>query len=58
MKKVSKEDLYIYLTKTYNWTPNEIANLNPHQQLIYFRGPTIQQFDTHEEFLAWQSSRK
>jgi len=56
--KVSKEDIYLTLTEMYGWTPDQIANMNPYQQLIYLKGrPKITEFKTLEDYQNWMKSR-
>jgi len=35
---MTKEDVYRHLSKEYGWTPQQIATMSPHQQLIYLKG--------------------
>lgn len=57
MTKVSKDDLYSFLMEKHGWTPEQIADMNPHQQLIAYRGPTIQTM-TMEQYQEFQRSRR
>lgn len=34
----------------FKWTPDEIARLNPVQQLVALRGPKFQTFSTLEDY--------
>lgn len=54
MTKVSKDELYLALTEKYGWDPNLIADMNPYQQLVYYRGPKHGIFNTYEELMAWR----
>lgn len=50
---MSKDEIYVALTKLYGFTPEEIATMNPYQQLVYCRGPKTVTFSTHEEYLEF-----
>lgn len=58
VKKVSKEDLYAALMDKYpGLTPDEIADMNPQQQLVALRGPRIVTVDSVQELQAMQRRR-
>lgn len=59
VKKVSKEDLYAALMEKYpGLTPNEIADMNPQQQLVALRGPRIVTVDSLEQLQSLQQRRR
>ena len=49
-KVLDKEDLYIYLSKEYGWTPDQIASMTNEQQYIYLRGPKVVKIDSMEDY--------
>lgn len=57
MKKVNKEDIYIELAERYGWMPDEVADINPHQQLVFYRGRKFRTM-TPEEYQEFLLTRK
>lgn len=55
MTKVSRDDLYLALAEMYTWaSPEVVANMNPHQQLVYYKGHKNRTFETYEELMEWR----
>jgi hypothetical protein len=57
--------VYRRLALAYNYTPNQIAEMTPHQQDILLRGEVSQTssdnlrtFKTIKEFQQWQTKQK
>ena len=57
IRKVSKKEVYLYLTKEYGFTPDDIACMNPYVQLAYYNGSDIVSFNTQAELDAYMRSR-
>jgi len=49
---MTREDIYRELSLKYGWTPEQIADMTPHQQLVYLRPNNITTCDTLAEAQA------
>ena len=56
-KRVDREEVYLYLTKEYGFTPAEIANMNQYQIYVYYRGSKVVKLATLDEYNAWKLKR-
>lgn len=56
-EKTKLDQVYIYLSNLYGWTPQQICLLTPYQQLAYLRNTTTQSkkliFNTVAEYQQW-----
>lgn len=54
---MDRSEIYLFLTKEYGFSPEEIAVMNPHTQLTYYQGPKVVNFSTTEELQAFLKAR-
>ena len=64
MRKVTKADIYKILIRLHKWTFDEIANLNPFQQLLAAEvdvsdtGPDVLEFASLAEYNRWKAESR
>lgn len=57
----SKEKIYSELARAFKYTPSEIADMTPHQQIALYDPEAVAetlQFETYQEYMEYYASRK
>lgn len=55
-RRLTKEDMYIYIAKEYGYSFDQIADMNPYRQHILCRGPRLKNMSA-EEYEAYRRTR-